>query len=285
MRARRRHGHISKQGSVRARHALVEACWSDGAPARPLHAFYERIRARRGHSVAIVAAASKLACLFWCLLTREEDYAYQQPSLTKKKLRRLEITAGAKRYTPEAAGIWHANDAVRKAERELARQAEVAYARTVSDWHASPSGEGGRECDTGARIKEALKGQSCAADHKPLTSALRYVIGSRPHQQSHITGPPASQRQSAGADPTTAKTRTNRARRPQAKPQKPVSRPATKLPARSDGSDPHKQRPKQSPSPLDFHPSSGATARPVAIEKVPSPKKQSYPKPRFLVRS
>jgi len=69
--------------------------------------FYQRIRARRGHSVVIVAAARKLACLFWCLLTREEDYAYQQPSLTKKKLRRLEITAGHDRYTsprPPASG-------------------------------------------------------------------------------------------------------------------------------------------------------------------------------------
>ena len=61
----------------------------------PLHAFYHRIRARRGHGKAIVAAARKLACLFWCMLTRREDYAHQQPSLTNKKLRRLEITAGA----------------------------------------------------------------------------------------------------------------------------------------------------------------------------------------------
>jgi len=60
------------------------------------------------------------------LLTREEDYAYAQPSLTKKKLRRLEITAGAQRYSAKATGIWSANDAVRNAERELAHQAEVA---------------------------------------------------------------------------------------------------------------------------------------------------------------
>ena len=131
------HGHISKQGSVRARHALVEACWTAVRQPGPLHAFYQRIRARRGHSVAVVAAARKLACLFWCLLTREQDYAYQQPSLTRKKLRRLELTAGHKRYAPEATGIWHANDAVRQAERELAQQAEVAYARSVRDWHAA----------------------------------------------------------------------------------------------------------------------------------------------------
>ena len=40
--------------------------------------------------------------------------------------------------------------------------------------------ESGRERDTGARITKALKGQSRAADHEPLTSALRLVLYSRP---------------------------------------------------------------------------------------------------------
>jgi len=125
----------------------------------PLRAFYERIRARRGHSVAIVAAARKLACLFWCLLTREEDYAYAQPSLTKKKLRRLEITAGAPRYSAKATGIWSANDAVRNAERELARQAEVAYARTVHDWHATQAKKAGASATPGHASSGPSKGQ------------------------------------------------------------------------------------------------------------------------------
>ena len=66
----------------------------------PLHGFYERTKTRRGHGKAIVATARKLAVLFWCMLTRSQDYAHQQPSLTRKKLRRLEITAGAPKYTP-----------------------------------------------------------------------------------------------------------------------------------------------------------------------------------------
>ena len=100
------HGHISKQGSVRARHALVEACWTAVRQPGPLHAFYERVRARRGHSVAVVAAARKLACLFWCLLTREADYAYAQPSLTRKKLRRPRSppASRATRPRPPASG-------------------------------------------------------------------------------------------------------------------------------------------------------------------------------------
>jgi transposase len=136
-----KHGRISKQGSAPARYALVEAAWSVVRQPGPLRAFYERIRARRGHQVAIVAVARKLACLFWCLLTRQQDYAYAQPSLTKKKIRRLELAAGAERRkaTP---GLWAANTAMRQAERELAHQGELAYRRTVADWQAHSKSAG-----------------------------------------------------------------------------------------------------------------------------------------------
>ena len=124
------HGHISKQGSNSARHALVEACWSTVRQPGPIAAFYERIKARRGHSIAIVASARKLACLFWCLLTRGEDYAFAQPSLTTKKMRRLELAAGAPRRRG-GRDVWSTNTAMRAAERELALQAQRAYERTV----------------------------------------------------------------------------------------------------------------------------------------------------------
>jgi transposase len=65
-----RGGRISKQGTPQARWALVEAAWSVVQQPGPLHAFYERIRARRGHGKAVVASARKLTVLFWCLLTR-----------------------------------------------------------------------------------------------------------------------------------------------------------------------------------------------------------------------
>ena len=70
------------------------------------------------------------------MLKRREDYAHQQPSLTKKKLRRLEITAGAPKYAKSASGIWSANSAIRQAERELAAQAEASYKRLVTDQQA-----------------------------------------------------------------------------------------------------------------------------------------------------
>jgi transposase len=131
-----RSGRISKRGSPSARWALVEAAWSTVLQPGPLHAFYERTKARRGHGKAIVATARKLAVLFWCMLTRDQDYAHQQPSLTRKKLRRLEITAGAPKYTRRAAGIWSTNDLMRTAELELAQQAETSYKRMVQDQQA-----------------------------------------------------------------------------------------------------------------------------------------------------
>ena len=122
--------------SASARYALVEASWSVVRQPGPLHAFYQRIRARRGHQVAIVAAARKLACLFWCMLTGGEDYAFSQPSLTRKKVRRLELQAGSERGMVKR-GIWSTNDAMRQAERELALQAQRAYERTVADWRST----------------------------------------------------------------------------------------------------------------------------------------------------
>jgi transposase len=132
-----RSGKISKRGSGAARWALVEAAWSVVLQPGPLHAFYDRTRARRGHGKAIVATARKLAILFWCMLRRGQDYAHQQPSLTKKKLRRLEITAGAPKYAKTARGVWSSNVAIRQAERRLAEQAEASYKRLVNDRQAA----------------------------------------------------------------------------------------------------------------------------------------------------
>jgi transposase len=132
-----RSGRISKRGSSSARWALVEAAWSVVHQPGPLHAFYERIRARRGHGKAVVAVARKLAVLFWCLLSRGQDYAHQQPSLTAKKLRLLEIRAGAPTLKGTNTGTWATRQKMRTAERELAQQAEASYKRTVSDWQAA----------------------------------------------------------------------------------------------------------------------------------------------------
>ena len=70
---------------------LCEAAWVAVRTAGPLRAFHERIRARRGAQIALVATARKLCVLSWHMLTREEDYAFGRPSLTRRKLRALEL--------------------------------------------------------------------------------------------------------------------------------------------------------------------------------------------------
>src|SRR5215207_8088264 len=130
-------GRISKQGSPAARWALVEAAWSAVQQPGPLRAFYQRIRGRRGSKIAVVAAARKLAALFWSLLTRGQDYAHAQPWLTAKKLRLLEIRAGAPTLKGKPTGTWATRQQMRTAERELARQAETSYRRIVADWQAA----------------------------------------------------------------------------------------------------------------------------------------------------
>ena len=132
-----RGGRISKQGSPRARWALVEAARSVAQQPGPMHAFYERLRARKGHNSAIVAVARKLVVLFYCMLTREEDYAHQQPSLTARKLRMLEVKAGQPTVKGKPTGVFATRERMRQAEKELAAQAEASYKRSVADWQAA----------------------------------------------------------------------------------------------------------------------------------------------------
>ena len=54
---------------------------------------------------------------------------------------------------------WHANDAVRQAERELAHQAEVAYQRTVADWHATEANKTGAGATPGRASQRPSKGK------------------------------------------------------------------------------------------------------------------------------
>src|SRR4051812_21660581 len=132
-----RHGRISKAGASEARHMLGEAAWRVILTAGPLRAFFERVRARRGPQVAATATARKLVVLFWHLLTHEEDYAFARPAMTRNKIRKLELLAGAPSQKGRKGIARGKSKAVFDAERELSRQAEAAYRRLVSDWKAS----------------------------------------------------------------------------------------------------------------------------------------------------
>ncbi|HEV2901030.1 MAG TPA: transposase [Pseudaminobacter sp.] len=64
------YGRISKHGRSHARAMLVEAAWAAAKAPGPLRGFFLRIRSKRGHQVAAVAVARKLAVLIWHLLKR-----------------------------------------------------------------------------------------------------------------------------------------------------------------------------------------------------------------------
>jgi len=139
-----RYGHISKEGAAEARHMLCEAAWIVVRYPSPLRAFAERTAVRRGSGRATVAVARKFVVLFWHLLTKDEDYAYGRPTLTRRKLRQLELAAGAERRRSGGrpkAGVPTLKER-QKAEVELARQAETAYRRLLADWQKAPKKKG-----------------------------------------------------------------------------------------------------------------------------------------------
>ena len=138
------HGRISKHGRSHARAMLVEAAWAAAKAPGPLRAFFLRIRARRGHQIAAVAVARKLAVLCWHLLTKDTDYQWARPALVANKLRAMELQAGqpARKGNKRGAAYAYNVKELRDREIELARHAEQAYEHFVSQWQrrGNPSG-------------------------------------------------------------------------------------------------------------------------------------------------
>jgi transposase len=130
-----RHGRISKQGAGRG----AARARRGGLARRPHLRAAARLRGARqeqtGAQVAIVAVARKLVVIAWHMLTRGEDYPFARPSLVREKLRRAELLVGAKRRQGKRNPVRvFATTDQHRLEKELARQAEVAYRRLVQDW-------------------------------------------------------------------------------------------------------------------------------------------------------
>ena len=244
-------GRISKQGSPQARWALVEAAQSVVQQPGPLHAFYERLRARKGHNSAIVAVARKLAVLFYCMLTGEEDYAHQ-PTLadrpeapTTRSPRRRSYPQG---HQHRRVGHPRADAPSRETTRRAGRSVLQTLTRRLES-HIPQEGKGGCERDTGARIIKALKGHVARQAHEPQTPALRHVIGSRP---PHNLTPPADVDTSTDNNPCPNPGH-DHAHRPHTS--RPTATPATYL-ARKQTQIPSNSRRAS----VDFHRLSGASA-------------------------
>ncbi len=128
-------GAISKAGGSHARAMLVEAAWSAAKAPRPLHAFFVRVRARRGHQIAAVATARKLAVLCWHLLTKEADYLSGCPGLVANEICGLELQASQPQKGNQRGPAYAYNiKALRDQEMEIDRRAETAYERVVAHW-------------------------------------------------------------------------------------------------------------------------------------------------------
>jgi transposase len=172
------HGRITNQGRAHARGMLVEAAWAAAKTPGPLRAFYERVRARRGMQVAVVATARKLVTLCWHLVVKGEDYAFQQPSLTDKKLRALELRAGLpSRRGQKGTAAAYSRKEVRQRERALAEQAEVSYRQLIAGWQPKPPRDQptrkGVAAATGARRLGPQRGKAARQDSQPQDPALR----------------------------------------------------------------------------------------------------------------
>jgi transposase len=89
------------------------------------------------------------------MLTRGEDYAFARPSLTRKKLRRLELITGAERPKGKRNPVRiFATPEQHRLDKQLAAQAELAYRRLLQDWQPAPSN------GTGAAAGRASRGPS-----------------------------------------------------------------------------------------------------------------------------
>lgn len=169
-------GHISHAGQGHVRGLLVEAALGATRVPGPLHAFYARVARRRGHAIAIVAVARKLAILAWHLLTHDVDYRWAPARLTATKIRAVELAAGAPSRRGRVAGAGDARQRA-KLEREMERavlaQAEAAYvafvdARQEKDAVAATRGATG--------LSQGLSPARLRGGVKSPTSALRHGV-------------------------------------------------------------------------------------------------------------
>ena len=125
---------------------LVEAAWAAAKAPGPLHAFFVRIRARRGHQVAAVAVARKLAVLCWHMLTKGEDYLWARPGTRGQQAARHGAAGrqAAREGEPARPAYAYNVKALRNREIDLARQAERSYERLVGAWRPRKPRDGTR---------------------------------------------------------------------------------------------------------------------------------------------
>ena len=67
-----RYGHITKEGPKELRSMLCEAAQQARRKTNPFHAMYNRIKAKKGYKIAVIAVAHRLARICWAVLRHEK---------------------------------------------------------------------------------------------------------------------------------------------------------------------------------------------------------------------
>jgi hypothetical protein len=148
------HGRITKQGNSHARWLLVEAAEHRRKSPGPWRSMFQRINKQRGHIVAVVGVARKLAELVWHLLTKERECLYAVPKRTidkrsgwqllAKRRIGIELKSGAQRSIGRPV-LYGTGEAGTKLKREIVRraaeQSERIYRAMVSQQSTASGGK------------------------------------------------------------------------------------------------------------------------------------------------
>ena len=115
-----------------------------------------------------MATSRKLACLCWQLLTTEQDYAFKRQTIVDRKLRALELRAGAAtrhgtQHTKGTPTIKQRN----LHERQLTQQAELAYQRLIQDWQATATRRNGAGATPGRASQRPSSGTAARQGTAP----------------------------------------------------------------------------------------------------------------------
>jgi transposase len=94
------HGSITKTGNSHARWMLVQAAQHMGRHPGPLGHFFNKLKRKKSHNVAVVAVARKLVVIAWHMLTKNEPYRYALSVNTEEKLRKLRVLATGEKRKP-----------------------------------------------------------------------------------------------------------------------------------------------------------------------------------------
>ena len=133
-----------------------------------MRAFYQRIRARRGYGIAIVAAARKLACLFWCLLDPRREL--RPPAAVADRQEAAQARAQRRRPAIQQRRHRGLDDQPRRCAKPSASSPTRPRPPTC-EWSATGKPQPrrrrlGASVTPGRASSKALEGQSRAADSR-----------------------------------------------------------------------------------------------------------------------